>query len=187
MSAYQNTGAVINGILKVLVVAGMAGTAVIAPNAVQLGEPILKYLDKRGRKKELNRVLKYMDQRSLSNFKELPDGQLIVTITEKGRRRVEKINFDEMRIDQPVKWDRKWRLVMFDIPEFRRKYRSAFSRKLRSLGLYQMQKSVWVCPYPCLREIQITKQVLGIPDVELAFAELSFIDREVELRKHFNL
>ena len=45
------------------------------------------------------------------------------------------------------KWDGKWRIVIFDIPERKKKMRNFFRQKLGDLGFRQLQKSVWICPY----------------------------------------
>lgn len=47
-------------------------------------------------------------------------------------------------------WDQKWRLVIFNIPERERQYRFALRQKLRQLGFANMQKSIYISPYPLL-------------------------------------
>ncbi|OGN00197.1 MAG: CRISPR-associated endonuclease Cas2 [Candidatus Yanofskybacteria bacterium RIFCSPHIGHO2_01_FULL_39_8b] len=51
------------------------------------------------------------------------------------------------------KWDNKWRVVIFDIPEELQRERVKFRRKLKSLGFYMLQKSVFIFPYPCEEEV----------------------------------
>jgi len=45
------------------------------------------------------------------------------------------------------KWDGKWRIVIFDIPERKKKMRDFFREKLEELGYRKLQESVWICPY----------------------------------------
>ena len=45
------------------------------------------------------------------------------------------------------KWDGKWRIVVFDIPETERRMRNFFRKKLAEIGFRQLQESVWICPY----------------------------------------
>lgn len=40
-------------------------------------------------------------------------------------------------------WDRKWRIIIFDIPESQRKIRRILRGKLRQWGFVAWQKSVW--------------------------------------------
>src|SRR3990167_2211250 len=51
------------------------------------------------------------------------------------------------------KWDKKWRVVIFDIPEKSRMARDALRRKLKELEFRELQKSVFVHPYECKKEI----------------------------------
>lgn len=44
-------------------------------------------------------------------------------------------------------WDRRWRLVIFDIPETKRKLRDQFRNFLRQEGFGQLKSSVWLSPW----------------------------------------
>jgi len=50
-------------------------------------------------------------------------------------------------------WDRRWRVILFDIPEYQKPARLAFQDHIKRLGCFLMQKSVWVYPYSCRDEI----------------------------------
>lgn len=50
-------------------------------------------------------------------------------------------------------WDKKWRIVIFDIPNDFSQARHVFRSKLKLLGFQMLQKSVFVVPYPCKREV----------------------------------
>ena len=78
---------------------------------------------------------------------------VIVRLTKKGETKIRKFSIDVLKIVKPKKWDKKWRLVMFDVPNYLSKARRALSDTFKDLGLYQLQKSVWVYPYPCEDEI----------------------------------
>lgn len=45
------------------------------------------------------------------------------------------------------KWDGKWRIVVFDVPEKKRRIRNYFRARLFELGFRMLQESVWICPY----------------------------------------
>ena len=62
----------------------------------------------------------------------------------------------------PKKWDGVWRLIIFDIPEKYRARRRDFQEKLKHMGCYQLQKSVWTHPFPCEKEIEMLKDFLHI-------------------------
>jgi len=51
-------------------------------------------------------------------------------------------------------WDGKWRIVVFDIPERKRKMRNFFREKLSWLGFKKLQESVWISPYNIADEVE---------------------------------
>ncbi|HEY4474939.1 MAG TPA: CRISPR-associated endonuclease Cas2 [Candidatus Paceibacterota bacterium] len=85
------------------------------------------------------------------------------------------------------KWDKKWRVVIFDIPEELHKNRNQLRAKLKNLGFYMLQKSVFVIPYPCEKELGYVCKNLKIADyVDVILAE-SVGFKEKEIKKFFNL
>ena len=97
---------------------------------------------------------------------------LIYRFSKKGKEKIRKLILDELDVKIPKKWDKKWRVVIFDIPESRRKARMALSKKLKEMGFYQCQKSVWIHPFPCVEEIEFLKNVFNIkPFVKLFLVE----------------
>lgn len=77
-----------------------------------------------------------------------------IAITPAGRRRAQQAGFDRLTVPEPPRWDKKWRLVLFDVPERKRAGRLVLTAKLRSLGFRQLQQSVWVQPFPCRELIE---------------------------------
>jgi DNA-binding transcriptional regulator PaaX len=65
-------------------------------------------------------------------------------LTKQGEKRLKEL-FPSWR--EPPKWDRKWYLVIFDIPEKLRVKRNILREYLRKLGFGQLQQSVWISPY----------------------------------------
>lgn len=90
---------------------------------------------------------------NLVSIKDLSDGRCTITLTEKGKKRALTYSLEEMEIPRPKIWDGRWRLVLFDIPETKRQSREALQKKLRNLGFYCLQKSVYLFPYPCGDEV----------------------------------
>jgi phenylacetic acid degradation operon negative regulatory protein len=52
-----------------------------------------------------------------------------------------------------VSWDKKWRMVIFDIPEVTRRDRDFLRSQLQWLGFLELQKSVWIFPYEIKSEL----------------------------------
>jgi len=97
-------------------------------------------------------------------------GKKATIITPKG---IEKLFKIELKILQKKKRkDRKWQMVLFDIPESKRKQRNYFRKALQYLGYKRLQKSIWVCPYDTLKETEeLIKRYNIKPFVELLLIE----------------
>lgn len=131
--------------------------------------------------------LRRLKNNQLVIIREKSDGKFIVELTEKGRKKVEEIQFENMEIKKTKIWDGKWRIIIFDIPEKQKKRaRNALREKLQKLGFYQLQKSVWVCPYPCEKEIQFLCELFDISSfVNIITAEKIYDD--IKLKRYFKL
>ncbi len=123
-----------------------------------------------GNKKEKQKALyekmwrnfQTMKQERSFEFVEERDGHVIYKITPRGKEKIKRVIFDELSINTAEKWDGKWRLIIFDIPEKFKVARNALSKKLREMNFYQCQKSVWIHPFPCLEEIEFIKDIFEI-------------------------
>ena len=90
----------------------------------------------------LYRTLHEFHNERLVDFNQQSDGSTIITLTEKGEKFALRFKIDEISIPIPVHWDKKWRIVIFDIPEKHKGAREALRIKLSELGFIQFQKSV---------------------------------------------
>jgi len=108
-----------------------------------------------------------------------------IRLTNKGRARALQNHLRTLRINSPQRWDKKWRLVIFDIPEKKRNVRDAFRRKLKELGFFEFQKSVFAYPYPCDDEINFVSNFLGAE--EYVYTIEAPLHPDGRLRKHFNV
>ena len=114
------------------------------------------------------------------------DGKDYIEVTEKGRRKLLEFDFYDMQIKQPKKWDKKWRLVTFDIPERLVVARKTLSWKLKDMGFHQLQRSVFIYPYECRSEISFIKSYFLI-DRFVDYLEVSYIETTTDLHKIFGL
>jgi len=58
------------------------------------------------------------------------------------------------------KWSGKWYLVFFDVPEIQRNKRDYLRYFLKKIGFFQYQKSVYVFPFNCKKEIDLIRQIV---------------------------
>jgi len=100
----------------------------------------------------IKRAIQSLEKQRLVEIYEKGDDE-IMEVTEKGRKRIVKFKFDEMKILRPKKWDKKWRIIAFDIPEKHKRSRTVLTAKLKGMGFYPLQKSIFVCPFECQDEI----------------------------------
>jgi len=75
-----------------------------------------------------------------------------------------------MEIKKTSQWDRKWRIVFFDIPEKHRRARDALREKLKEIGFREFQQSVFIQPYPCTDEINfLVDKITNEPELLIRF------------------
>ncbi len=138
------------------------------------------------KREELYLAIRNLYKSKLIEEKEKPDGRTVLIISEAGKRRALSYKFEEMLIKRPKIWDKKWRLVIFDIPENRKKFRDALRRKLKELDFYELQKSVFVFPFECQNELDFIIEFFQLrPYVRCGL--LQSIDNDLHLRKIFKL
>lgn len=114
------------------------------------------------------RSFNYLKKKRSIEFVKEEDNCLIYKLNKNGKERLRKFVLNELKPEKPKKWDRNWRLVIFDIPEPYKKSRDALRRKLSEMGFFQCQKSAWIYPFNCEEEIGFLKEIFNIkPFVKL--------------------
>ncbi len=127
----------------------------------------------------------YLKRRGLLDIRK-KDRQIYIALTAEGRKRAGKYLIDDLEIKKPKVWDERWRIVVFDIPNITRIKRDALRGKLKELGFFRLQQSVWVCPYQCKKEIDLLREFFGLNSKELILIEGS-IENNKFLQKFFKL
>lgn len=61
-------------------------------------------------------------------------------------------------------WDRKWRIVIYDIPEDKRRIRDLFRRRLKEWGFKNWQQSIWMSKFNVTQKLRKVIQKLGIAE-----------------------
>lgn len=167
-------------VLATVAAAGIIGVAIVAT-------PVIGAMSKIG-------VLPYSRQsevvRSTANrlwrrgLLKLKDNHY--ELTDEGRRVLELWQLSNYRLLRPRKWDKKWRVLIFDIPEKKRAIREEMRQIFNSAGLYRLQDSVWVYPYDCENVIGLLKTEFGIGR-DLLYIIADQIENDRHLRSHFRL
>lgn len=110
------------------------------------------------KKSSFSLALKRLRENGLVDF--IDDTQLVLRLTDKGK---EKALLSKLLVDED-KWDGKWRIVIFDIPEKRRITRDVLRQKLKSWGFVPWQQSVWVTKKNCAEPLRGFIKKVGIKD-----------------------
>lgn len=132
---------------------------------------------------KLKRAIRDLYRSGLVVAKENSDGSYTYVLSSKGKTRALTYKVETMEVPKQ-RWDKKWRVVVFDIPEKLRTGRDALRDKLKKLGFYELQKSVLVCPYECKDEVDFLIAFWNIKKY-VRYGILESIDNELHLKKIF--
>jgi len=141
---------------------------------------------KQYKKRKFYNAFYYLKQQGMINM-EYEGKQLYISLTKEGKAKAGKYQIDDLKIEKPKRWDRLWRILIFDIEDKHKIKREVLRGKLKELRLFQLQKSVWVCPYSFQREADLLRNFLGLKNREMKIITASGIEDDQELRRHFNL
>lgn len=175
--------------LKMGLLAAAAGTGILltmamAPNTLQL----LRFIP--GQK---GSRFTYQNKRALGRLKE--KGMVTFTrvgskwyarITDKGRSHLDTEELREHMRRPRKRWDRRWRVIAFDIPERRRSIRDRLRARMVSYGFIKLQDSVWVYPHDCKEVLALIKAELKVGAAVL-YMVVEEIEHDRRLREHFKL
>src|SRR3989344_5130016 len=117
---------------------------------------------KRRKWEQFRSDLYHLRRKGFINVESNPNGTYTIKTTKAGREQAHKYDLDNLFIEIPKKWDRNWRLVVFDIPAKKYKARSALLGKLKELGFVMLQRSIWAYPFECKNEIAVVGKAFEV-------------------------
>jgi len=181
-------GELAKNILKGLAIGLFIPASFLFPNLPKSLEFLLKELSKKHRTRPdaFRKSIFYLKKRKLIESKNLKNGETVLVLSEEGKIRLMQFDLEKIQIKKPKSWDKKWRIVIFDIPKSKNKARDALRNKLKDLGLYQLQKSCYVYPYECKEEIDFVSEVFDVSPY-IAYIVAEVIEGEKILKENFNL
>lgn len=77
--------------------------------------------------------------------------KLLFALTEDGEKFAKEVA-TKLAMSKPKKWDGKWRIIIFDVPEKLKGKRELLRGELKAYGFLQIQKSVLAYPHPLPQE-----------------------------------
>lgn len=171
-------------VLATIATAGILSVALFAPNALQMFTPFMKR-KKRAPKQEIQRNLESFIASGLVKRVIADDGTPSLILTKKGHWEV-LLRHRQKDSGEKQKWDGRWRVIVFDVPNEKSTIRAELRRAIRLYGLHLLQKSVWVYPYPCDDFVQLLRSHLDI-SAHVLYMTVDTIENDKELRREFNV
>ena len=138
--------------------------------------------------KEFYRSLYFLRFKKRLNVAQNNDGTYTLEITQHGQNTIEKYELGNLKIEKPDQWDGGWRVISFDIPSNKSKKvaRQALLNKLKELGFIMLQKSIWIHPFECFKEIAIIAKAFRVEPYVYSFTAYDFEgNKEYKLKKDF--
>lgn len=175
----------VKDILHVLAAAGAIGMIFAFPGtAPAIGSLVLG--DNSYDRWKTKKIITRLNKQKFLTIKENSDGTVTVSVTKRGMVRALTYQLETMQLKKQKSWDKRWRVVIFDIPEKYKKARDIFRTRLRQLNLFPLQDSVFVSPYPCFREIEFLRELYGIPST-IKYLLVEKLEDDQALKEYFSL
>lgn len=178
--------------LAVIAAAGVISIAAVAPNAFHALNLFLPKKNRyrswsRGEKiRKVEETFYYLKRSGLVRFKKSGKDWLL-SLTELGKKRLPQLDLASLAVPKPKRWDGKWWLIAADIPtkDYRRGA-DLLRRKLKDIGLYSLQRTLWLYPFDPRKQVEFVSQTFGIARfVTVMKVEQLEIEDEVKLKSHF--
>ncbi len=179
--------------LAVLMGAGIVALTAISPNIVgalaQMAWRGKTYKNSKTKYKEqtqkVTRSIYYLKSKGYIELKAEGE-EFLVKIKQKGRKKILKLQFDALEIGRPKNWDGHWWAVIADIPTPYKRRADLFRDKLKSLGFYFLQRTVWVYPHDPRDEVDFVAAYYQI-DRYLTIMRVDQLEPEDEqvMKKYF--
>ena len=173
-------------ILNTIFITGMLSVALVAPN-------VLSAINKLGGFHKRKKNIKYSINNSFTRLKEKGlieiieiNGKKVVRITRKGEDKLDFFEKHNFKLKIPKKWDGRWRVVIFDIKESKKKIRERLRITLIQIGFLKLQNSVWIYPYDCEDPISLLKADFKIGK-DVLYMIVEKLENDWHLRKTFQL
>ena len=167
-------------ILSTVAVAGIIAAGLLAPNAV-VAMAKLGLIPGPRQREIINSSRNRLIKRGLLKYEH---GKL--RLTTKGKAQLSRLRLLNYKLKKPKYWDKKWRVLIFDIPERRKVTRNRVRAVLSRLGFERLQDSVWVYPYDCEDVLTLFKADFRVGK-DMLYMVVDSIEHDGHLRSHFAL
>lgn len=177
-------------VLKLLAAGAILTTVLLVPGLAAAAPLIKEYQRRKEEKNEkewdkfnlyrLRQIIKRLEKQKIVEFTN--DG--FIKITNNGKQKMLKYQIEDMNLS--FKPDGKWRIIIYDIEEMKRWQRNLFRQMLKKLKFLQLQKSVYLTPFPCENEIEYLRQIFEV-GMEVRIITATGLENEEAYKKYFGI
>lgn len=179
-------GIVQDAVIGSIALAGTLAIAMAAPNTLKLIKHVdTTFLQRGDPRRRVQVTISKLKRKGLIAFVER-NGKTSLELTAAGKSMAAQIRLKQLTIARPRRWDGRWRVIVFDIPEARRADRQRVRQMLLGLGFARLQDSVWAHPYPCEEVIVVLKTELRLGR-HLLYMIVDAIDYDKPLKVYFDM
>jgi DNA-binding transcriptional regulator PaaX len=167
-------------VLNTVGMAGLLSAALLAPNVVKTLDTMgLVPNNRRGDsiRQARNNLVK-------GGYLRWEDRKL--RLTDKGEKKLRSLELKDYQLPKPKRWDGRWRVLIFDIPEHRKGLRDKVRRTLMTVGFVRLQDSVWIYPHDCEELIALLKADFKIGK-DMLYMIVDTLEYDTPVRARFGL
>lgn len=168
-------------VLQSVAAVGIIGVAIVAPNVLGAMKK-LGLLPKRYDLGNIERARKDLVRDGFLRY----DKAGMLRLTGKGEAQMRMLELSEYGKKVKRRWDGRWRVLTFDVPEYRKGLRDKIRRTLSAIGFVRLQDSVWVYPYDCEDLIVLLKADFKIGK-DVLYMIVDELEYDGPIRKQFEL
>lgn len=167
-------------VLNTVAATGLIGAALVAPNVLgAMAE--LGLIPRRRQRESIRAARDRLARKGLLAW----EGKKL-RLTDKGKKHLQSLELRNYEIPKPKKWDERWRVLIFDIPERRHGLRDKVRRTLATAGLVRLQDSVWIYPYDCEDLVVLLKADFKIGK-DMLYMIVDTLEYDKPIRARFGL
>jgi len=136
---------------------------------------------------KIERSLKSLEKKEIIYLEEKGD-HTFVHIKDKNNPTIIKYSIKALLYfkKKDKKWNGKWFMVFFDVPEIQRNKRGYLREYLKKIGFYKYQQSVYIFPYECEEEVALIKKIIEAAKY-MKYIIAEKIEDEELVKSFFNL
>lgn len=187
-------------VIEILKIVGVSGTILasfLIPTFPLAVKPILD-LYKRGEKlsqgrlwgrfnqRRLRFLLKRLQTQKVVEINDSGNGKVLIQLTKKGRKKLLEYELSNLILENPPLWDKKWRLIIYDVEKERKLVADIFRRFLKKMQFLKLQKSVYLTPYPCQDQINFLREYYHLGN-EVLYLEIQKLENEEVYKDYFKV